>query len=231
MSTTAFALVLAVAASPIAGVDPRVYLKEREPVPHALAELEAAPVELSQQILMDGPDSLLVNAIYYPEGMDRKQREALRALERRALVIGALHVVTKKKPIGAVALVLKHLGARDALVRADAAEQLAAFGSVDAVLSTLSRAAREDVDVRVRESACLGLGKVRSSASLAALTPFVVDETDAPRQRAALRALTLLAAKARGDGADSAALRRDAQTLLAKVSKGTFVAEVDKGLR
>jgi hypothetical protein len=90
----------------------------------------------------------------------------------------------------------------------------------------------------VRGAACVGLGKVRTSAALVALTPFVLDEVDAPRQRAALRALAVLGSKwawqARGDLAGGDAIRHDALALLAQVGKSAHprtVADVDKALR
>lgn len=235
----ALALTLATSswAAPVDGVDPRVYLKARKPVPSAIADLKLAPLDVSLRILKDGPEGFLVEDSAYPPALDHKAREELRVLERRALLVGALHAVADQKPTGVASLIAGQLAARDPLVRAEAADQLGELGDIDTVVTVLARVAREDADVRVREAACVGLAKARSLNALSALAPFVLDSSDEARQRAAIRALPVLGSKwawqARGDVAGGRAVRTEARALLAKVTGANLkvVADVEKQLR
>jgi HEAT repeat protein len=237
----ALTFVVICAVAPVDGVDPRVYLKARKPVPHAIAELKKAPIDASLHILTDGPESFLADASAYPAHIDATARATLRVLERRALLIGAIHAVANKKPATAVRLLSSQLVARDALVRAEAADELGELTLLEggaSVVPALADTAMSDANARVREAACVGLAKVRTSAALVALTPFVLDESDAPRQRAAIRALAVLGSKwawqARGDVAGGAAIRQEALALLARVGTAVparAVADVEKALR
>lgn len=195
-------------------VDPNVYLKTRLGKPNAMRELAAKPVELSVAILAHGPrDEMFAARSAYPAGAPI---EELRALERRALVLAAIHVVAAKKPDGALRLLEGVVtGHRDAAVRAEAAEQLGELG--DAALPLMMRAAN-DADASVREAAVVGMGRVRSGAGFDALASFARDGADARRQAAALRGLAVMSSRwawhARGDVKGGEAMRARALLLV-----------------
>jgi HEAT repeat protein len=217
------------------GVDPRVYLKARRPVPLVLRELRALPAEVSVRILEGETAGFLAPDDAFPEALKEAEREALRALEERALVTGALAAIAEKDDRRAPALIARFLSHEDPLVRAEAAERLGQTSAPN-VIERLVQVAWSDGDETVRGAACAGLGHQRSAAALEALTPFVLDDPaaapgaaagsqgfakDGVRQVAAIRALATLGSawawEARGDIAQGARLRGAARALLERL--------------
>ncbi len=214
------------AAEPLAGVDPRVYLRARKPVPEVVRELKHAKVDTAIRILTGDVSGLLAGDDAYPQAMKVDERQQLRFLERRALVIGAIHSIAFHKPPGALSLIQGQLTSPDSTIRAEAADQLGELG--EPAIDSLSQAANHDSDIRVREAACVGLGRVHSDHAIIALTPFVLDSKDFDRQRAALRALANIGSPwawaAKRDENGGARVRSKALALLTHVErKGAIV--------
>jgi HEAT repeat protein len=224
MKTFAFAFLVVTSAPALAqhveSVDPRIYLQTRAHEPNAVREL-STKLDVAVVILRDGvSDAMLAPRAAYPAGAKDADVEAMRVVEARALMIGAIHAVAKHKPEGALALLDRAAHVGDAGVRAEAAEKLGELG--DVAVPAIARAARDD-DASVREAAMSGLGKVRSARALDALAPFVRDGSDARTQSAAIRAAGAMTSKwawqARGDARGADAMRTAVTSLLASVQR------------
>lgn len=227
MKTLAFLIAILVAttspalAQRIESVDPRVYVQTRSQQPNAVREL-STKLDVAVVILRDGvSDTMLAPRDAYPPRANDADVDAMRASERRALFVGAIHAVASKKPEGALQLLANQTGSRDVVVRAEAVEKLGELG--EGALDVIVRVARDDASADVREAAMGGIGKVRTAKALDALAPFVRDASDARRQSAAIRAAGAMTSKwawqARGDMRGHAAMRAAVTTLLASVAR------------
>ncbi len=170
------------------GVDPASYRQKRNGKPDVLQELKALPADVAVAVLAN-PGAFLVEA---------GQSKAQRALERRALVQGALASLAQRDDARAPALLEAHIADDDVAIAAVALQNLGrthdAAAANDAIATLSAVLFDERAGLERRSAAAAGLGHLRSETALTALLPALALKND-DLKIATLQAITNLCSR------------------------------------